>query len=101
MNTRTREQSVEAGWQIIEQGRNLARLHPMLDHLEPVEICERVYWMGLLTVVAVITELKDDDARLDAWGDVMQRIAKRGAEINTSMLDELVKQRQQPNGAPH
>jgi hypothetical protein len=101
MNTRTREQSVETGWAIIEQGRNLARLHPMLDHLEPVEICERVYWMGLLTVVAVITELKDDADRLAAWGDVMERIARRGSEINSSMLEEIMKQRSQVDGATH
>jgi hypothetical protein len=42
-SARTPAEALAAAWKIIEQGRNLARLHPMLDHLEPAEICERVY----------------------------------------------------------
>jgi hypothetical protein len=97
MNARTNDEAFEAAWKIIEQGRNLARLHPLLDHLQPVDICERVYWMGLLTLVAAITEIRDDAERLSVWGKVMAHIAERGAEINTSMLDEIAKLSKQPN----
>jgi hypothetical protein len=91
MNARTRDEALAAGWHVIEQGRNLARLHPMLDTFEPADICERVYWLGLLTVVTVLSEIHGDAERSEVWADILARIVKRGADMQASMMDEVMK----------